>query len=216
MCAGAAFSIVYMVAVGFWMRSLFTAIVNNAQAQDPSAQQIPTGALTGIVIGSVVFGGLLYAALWLWMAWKNRVGRNWARILSTVFFGLSCLSLPQLVSGGAFMRMPSSVSDQSNPLPSLAPTPWVIATGLIYWAIGLAVIILIWQNSSTQFYQAKRALKLGYDPRYGYPGYGQPVYGQPGYGQPGYGQPSYGQPSYGQPGYGQPPAPSGDSEPHQD
>ena len=32
-------------------------------------------------------------ALWLWMARANGQGRNWARILSTVLFGLGTLEL---------------------------------------------------------------------------------------------------------------------------
>ena len=36
---------------------------------------------------------LVPIALWLWMAWANGWGRNWARILSTVLFGLATLDL---------------------------------------------------------------------------------------------------------------------------
>ena len=32
-------------------------------------------------------------ALWLWMARANGQGRNWARILSTVLFGVATLQL---------------------------------------------------------------------------------------------------------------------------
>ena len=37
--------------------------------------------------------GLVVIALWLWMARANGQGRNWARILSTVLFGLATLQL---------------------------------------------------------------------------------------------------------------------------
>ena len=40
----------------------------------------------------VVFG-LVEIALWLWMARANGQGRNWARIVSTVLFGLATLQL---------------------------------------------------------------------------------------------------------------------------
>src|SRR5579859_7197739 len=46
----------------------------------------PSHAHASPVFGAI--GGLVLAALWLWMAWKTRTGRNWARIVSTVFFGL--------------------------------------------------------------------------------------------------------------------------------
>jgi hypothetical protein len=37
----------------------------------------------------LVIGGLIAIALWLWMAWANAGGRNWARVLSAVFFGVN-------------------------------------------------------------------------------------------------------------------------------
>ena len=40
----------------------------------------------------IVFG-LVVIALWLWMARADGQGRNWARILSTVLFGLATLQL---------------------------------------------------------------------------------------------------------------------------
>ena len=41
----------------------------------------------------VIVSGLVAIALWLWMARATRQGRNWARILSTVLFGLATLEL---------------------------------------------------------------------------------------------------------------------------
>jgi len=38
--------------------------------------------------------GLVVIALWLWMARANGQGRTWARIVSTVLFGLATLQLP--------------------------------------------------------------------------------------------------------------------------
>jgi hypothetical protein len=221
MYAGAAFSVVYMAGIGVWMNSFLSPLISNIEAQNgASAGAGAPGPrfFTGFIVGSVVVGALIYVALWLWMAWKNRVGRNWARILSTVFFGISCLSLPQLVTGGSLTRMPPTITGANGTtvtIPSLSPPGWVIAAGLVYWAIGLAVIILIWQNSSNQFFRARQATRLGHARQYAQPGYAQPGYGQPGYGQPGYGQPAGQWQPYGQPptppapGYGQPPTPPG-------
>ena len=41
----------------------------------------------------LIVGALIAVALWLWMAWANNRGRNWARIVSAVFFGISTLDL---------------------------------------------------------------------------------------------------------------------------
>ncbi len=44
-------------------------------------------------------GALLGIGLWIWMAKANQAGKNWARITSTVFFGIECLFLLLLVAG---------------------------------------------------------------------------------------------------------------------
>src|ERR1700761_3701884 len=53
---------------------------------------------------AAIIGGIIGSGLWLWMAWKTGAGRNWARVLSTVFFGVECLaflgSLISLASSG--------------------------------------------------------------------------------------------------------------------
>jgi hypothetical protein len=134
-----------------------------------SASSLVAGIITGII-----FGGL-----WLWMAWKTGAGRNWARVLSSVFFGFACL---QLIGG----------------MTSLATSGTILAFIVILagWGVGLAALIQLWQRESSEFFAfAKRAKLAG---AYGaaYSGYQPPGYGQP---------PQYGQPGYGQPGYGQPP-----------
>ena len=49
----------------------------------PLSVAIPVGIVSGLVL----------IALWLWMAWANGQGRNWARILSTAVVGLATLQL---------------------------------------------------------------------------------------------------------------------------
>ncbi len=76
-------------------------------------------------------GGLVVIALWLWMARANSHGRNWARILSTVLFGLATLELPSVFSGTVW------------PLILWAPT----------WLVGLASVWLLWKPSSSAFFK---------------------------------------------------------------
>jgi hypothetical protein len=139
-------------------------------------------------IASGIVSAMIGAGLWLWMAWKTGAGRNWARVLSTVFFGFSSLGL--LVSIVAVFAF-SGVS-----VPGLVLS---FVLSLAGWGIGLAALILLWQPESSQFFtfaeQLKRAVTYGAPP----PGYPVPGYPPPGYGQPGYGQPGYGQPGYGEP-----------------
>ncbi len=80
----------------------------------------------------LIVGALIAVALWLWMAWANGRGHNWARIVSAVFFGISTLGL--LVSFAAGR----GVGD--------------IIVGVVLWLIGLAVIVLLFRKESAPFF----------------------------------------------------------------
>ena len=86
-------------------------------------------------IGLFIAGGLIGAALWLWMAQSCRAGKGWARVVSTVFFGIDTLSVlvgASGVQGGGFARY----------------------YGFVVWVIGLVAIILLWQRSSSDFFRS--------------------------------------------------------------
>lgn len=85
----------------------------------------------GYVIGGGI-GGLILGGLWLWMAWANKRGRFWARILSTIFFGL--LTLYAAVGVVALPAAPKIV---------------VISE----WATGLAAVVFLWQRQSSHYYK---------------------------------------------------------------
>jgi hypothetical protein len=114
-----------------------------------------------------IFEGIVVGGLWLWMAWKTGAGRNWARVLSSVFFGFACL---QLIGGISSLRGSGDT------------VPAFIAL-LIEWGVGLAVIIQLWQRESGEFFafakQAKPAGAHGHPPRHGQSGYEPPDYRQP-------------------------------------
>jgi len=146
-----------------------------------------------------IIGGIITGSLWLWMTWKTGAGRNWARVLSSVFFGFMCL---QLIGGIA------SASSGG------AAVAFIVT--LVEWGVGLGALIQLWQRESSGFFAFAKQAKLaaGYNAVYaGYqaPGYGPPPqygpsgYGQHGCGQQGYGQQGQGQPGQGEQGYGQPP-----------
>jgi hypothetical protein len=80
----------------------------------------------------LVVGALIAVALWLWMAWANGRGRNWARILSAVFFGISTLGLIVSFAAGR------GVGD--------------IIVGVVLWLTGLAVIVLLFRKESAPFF----------------------------------------------------------------
>jgi hypothetical protein len=175
MYVGAVLSVAY---------SLVDGVIAHGAALASSA---PTAYNEGFV-GGAVFEGLVQIGLWLWMAWKTGTGRSWARVLSTVFFGLLCV---QFFVSLAVLAIGKNSGGSA-----------VFIVVLLEWGVGLAALIQLWQRESSEFFTfAKRARLAGAygAAHYGYQpsGYSQaPQYGQPQYGQPQYGQPQYGQPQY--------------------
>jgi hypothetical protein len=97
---------------------------------DPSSEAYKAGYL----IGGVIFG-LIAGGLWLWMAWANKRGRLWARISSTVLFGLLTL----YSAGSLFAALPAA--------------PKIVV--ILQWAAGLAAVILLWKRQSSEYYQPR-------------------------------------------------------------
>jgi hypothetical protein len=197
MYAGAALSVVNGVVEALTARRLVTTFIVQFENQLPPGEQrpvIPIHLATRVFVAMAVIGGVINALLWLWMAWKNNSGKSWARVTSTVFFGLFCVSAL------------SSVARFS------AGFLGILAGSLVIFAVGLVAVILIWQREASQYYQAVKATDAfgrgqGWPPAGAYGAYG-PVPG--GYG-PGYGSPQstygYAPPS---PPQDQPPAPPPD------
>ena len=83
-------------------------------------------------IGLFIAGGLIGAALWLWMAQSNRAGKAWARVVASVLFGIDTVS--QIIgvgAGGGLSRL----------------------YGLIIWVVGVIAIVLLWQRSSSEYFR---------------------------------------------------------------
>ena len=90
----------------------------------------------------IVFG-LVVIVLWLWMARANGQGRNWARILSTVLFGLATLQLP-----GAFTQPVSHAGFGATVLYYGAIALFVAA-----WLAGVAAVWLLWRPAASAFFK---------------------------------------------------------------
>ena len=108
-------------------------------SRNPGYTQTQINNAEHVEIGLFIAGGLIGGALWLWMAQRCRAGRGWARIVSTVFFGIDTLSvLAGLVGsptgGGGLTRI----------------------YAVLVWVIGLVAIIFLWQRSSSEFFRAPR------------------------------------------------------------
>ena len=102
-----------------------------------------------VIITVWIVLSLIGIALWLWMARANGQGRNWARILSTVLFGLATLQL-------------------GHPQPQGSPA-WFGVTVLYYgvtllsvaaWLAGAAAVWLLWRPASTAYFKPQGLTRL--------------------------------------------------------
>jgi hypothetical protein len=116
-----------------------------ARSAHPANGVIALSTWWGLAIG--FFLGVAGAVPWLWMAWMVLAGRGWARILSTVFFGIYFVSfVPEVV----ISFLPGHFKTPANSFV-------VVFVGLEV-LFGLAAIILLWQRESSWFFLAcKRA-----------------------------------------------------------
>jgi hypothetical protein len=191
MYVAAVIEIVYAVAEGQWLASYMSSLLTALEAADTSGSgtQLPTSEIKELILGAVIVVGVVAALIWLWIAWKNRAGRNWARIVATVLFALSCLGLPELLTGGRLSTMPSTLPAADGAtiaVPPLDVPAWLIAAGVVNWLFGLAIIILLWQPAANRYYEAvSLSRRRPVNTPYAAPGYGAPGYARPGYAPPG-------------------------------
>jgi hypothetical protein len=94
--------------------------------------------LRPLIITIAIVAGLVVPALWLWMARATGRGRDWARILSTVLFGLATADLPTIF--GSPIHFEVGVTE---------PAPVFVLT----WLVGLAAVWLLWRPASSAFFK---------------------------------------------------------------
>jgi hypothetical protein len=83
-----------------------------------------------VIIAAVIAVSLAVIALWLWMARAAGQGRNWARILSTVLFGLATLGWAGKNGGVAALLFQ-----------------------LLTWLLGAAAVWQLWRPASSAFFK---------------------------------------------------------------
>ncbi|RMI35102.1 hypothetical protein EBN03_01915 [Nocardia stercoris] len=165
MLAGAVMSAVGVVVTVIQMPQTIDRAVKNAGLQT-GTKPLDHRAVHDIAYVSAaaaVVMGVLQVGLWIWMAFANRAGKNWARVTSTVFFGISTLS--------------TLVGLMSLAVTSLAPSSSV--TGLsasvsaLMWVAGLGAVIQLWHKDSRPYFAPRPPVygPYGYPPAgpYGYP-----------------------------------------------
>ena len=99
----------------------------------PSLSATQVNQLNTFIIALAVVSGVVGVALWLWMARANGRGKSWARILSTVLFGLATLDLFGVLS---------------QPKTALG-----FVFPVLTWLVGAGAVFLLWRKDSTDFFR---------------------------------------------------------------
>ena len=146
MYAGAAVSAVYLII-------LLAIVIGDIKAVHASWNGHRLATAPSITLGIV--SGLVVIALWLWMARANRQGRNWARILSTVLFGLATLQLIKLISD---LQQPVSHAGFGATVLNYGVTALFAAA----WLAGAAAVWLLWRPVSSAFFKPQGFTQAGH------------------------------------------------------
>ena len=146
MYAGAAVSAVYLII-------LLAIVIGDTKAVHASWNGHRLATAPAITLGIVP--GLVVIALWLWMARANGQGRNWARILSTVLFGLATLQLIKLISD---LYQPVSHAGFGATVLNYGVTALFAAV----WLVGAAAVWLLWRPASSAFFKPQGFTQAGH------------------------------------------------------
>lgn len=150
-------------------------IRSQVESRNPAFSTSQVDTTVNVAVGAAVVGIVIYAGLWIWMAFANRAGKNYARITGTVFFGISTLfTLIGLAASAG-----SSVS-------SVKVNGFSVVISVLGWLVGLATVILLWNKQSSPYFKPEQAYGYGYPapPQYPYPQQPMPGQQQSPYAQP--------------------------------
>lgn len=110
-----------------------SSVKKTLEQQHPDLTTAQIHSFEVVTVAVVVIVGLIGIGLWIWMAIANGQGKNWARIVASVLFGLSTLDLLISLAG---------VGVRSG-----------FILGILVWLVGLGAIILLWRKDSSAYFQ---------------------------------------------------------------
>jgi hypothetical protein len=131
MYAGAALSLISLI-IGLTQKE---AIRKAVAASNPNLtdSQLNVAVNVGLVFGA--FFALVGLGLWLWMAYANKKGYAWARVVSSVLFGINTLGLIYVL-----------IAAGSTAIQKVA--------GVAVWLVGLAAVVFLWRSDSSAYFNA--------------------------------------------------------------
>lgn len=91
--------------------------------------------LVVVAVTQVTFVGVISIGLWIVMARTNLAGRGWARMAASVLFALNTINLIESVRvyGVQISQIPNA----------------------LIWLIGLAAVVFLWRQESSDFFQPR-------------------------------------------------------------
>lgn len=151
MYAGAAVNAVTLII----SLALIPAVKAALRTATPGLSAAEVSAVNMLIVLAMVFG-LAVIAVWLWMARATGQGRNWARILSTVLFGLATLELITVMPRypGGYIAHFAVGGHMYSLIHSMfgATVLGLIVPGLL-WLTGAAVVWLLWRPAASAFFK---------------------------------------------------------------
>ena len=94
-----------------------------------------------------IIGGIVVAAIWVFMALACRAGAGWARLVSTLLFAVYTVYAAEIAAGFDQVSPPGAVQ----------------AYTVIVWLIGLTAVVLLWHRDSSSHFRARP--RTGASPR---------------------------------------------------
>ena len=155
MYAGAAVSAVTLI-ISLALIPAVGAVLGNAT---PSLTAAQVSHVNILITLAMVFG-LAVIAVWLSMARAAGQGRNWARILSTVLFGLATLELIRVrprYRGGYLAHFVIGGHVYSVIHSVFGATVLGLIVPVLLWLTGVAVVWLLWRPAASAFFKPQGA-----------------------------------------------------------
>jgi hypothetical protein len=131
MYAGAALELATLITIVVTAGSVKSAILGS----HPAAWPVALVHLTADEIGAPIA-----IVLWVWLAWANGRGQDWARLVFAALFALTTLSLLSGLAGHA------STYARAD-----------LIAGTVLWLVALAAMVLIFSKQSNPYYRHEAA-----------------------------------------------------------
>jgi hypothetical protein len=122
------------------LAALITTVVTSGAVRAAVAARYPAVHAVLLHQITILVGTPIAIVIWLWLAWANGRGEDWARMISGASFGLLTLAMLGSLSQHAATYAPANM----------------IAAAVV-WAIGLVSVLLIFTPAAGRYYRPQAA-----------------------------------------------------------